>query len=180
MPSIPPLKEPLVGQHVALRPAEERDIPEILIAHQDDPQLYARLGLKRPPSGAELGRQMEVAERELELGVRARLTILETGSDDCRGRISVHSIDWDDGCAELGIWLAPQVRGRGLATEALRLAAGWLLSECRLERIELLTEPANGPMLHSARAAGFAEQGMRRRSDVDMIVLTLGRDELES
>jgi RimJ/RimL family protein N-acetyltransferase len=180
MPSIPRLERPLVGERVGLRMAAERDIPEILIAHQDDPGLYARLGLARPPSGAELGRQMELAEREREDGVRVRLTIVEPGADECRGRISVHSVDWDSGRAELGMWLAPQARGRGLAPAALRLVAGWLFENCELERVELLTEPDNEPMLRAAVAAGFVEQGMKRRSDVDMIVMSLHRDELQS
>jgi len=170
----------MVGERVSLRLAAERDIPEVLIAHQDDPELYARLGLQRPPSGAELGRQMELAERERETGVRVRFTVVESGSDECRGRISVHSIDWETGRAELGMWLAPQARGRGLAPAALRLAAGWLFDECGLERVELLTEPDNEPMLRAARAAGFVERGMKRRSEVDMIVMSLHRDELES
>ena len=180
MPSIPALDTPLFNERVGLRLAAERDIPEILIAHQDDPELYARLGLRRPPSGAELGRQIELAERERTTGMRARLTIIEPGSDECRGRISVHSIDWDGHRAELGIWLAPQARGRGLATAALRLAARWLFEECGLERVQLLTEPDNEPMLRAAHAAGFVEEGMRRRSDVDMIVLSLGPDELDA
>jgi RimJ/RimL family protein N-acetyltransferase len=180
MPSIPRLEQPVVGERVGLRLAAERDIPEVLIAHQDDPELYARLGLQRPPSGAELGRQIELAERERETGVRVRLTVVEPGSDECRGRISVHSIDWESGRAELGMWLAPQARGRGLAPAALRLAAGWLFDECGLERVELLTEPDNEPMLRAARAAGFVERGMSRRSDVEMIVMSLRRDELES
>jgi RimJ/RimL family protein N-acetyltransferase len=170
----------MVGERVSLRLAAERDIPEVLIAHQDDPELHARLGLQRPPSGAELGRQMELAERERETGVRVRFTVVESGSDECRGRISVHSIDWETGRAELGMWLAPQARGRGLAPAALRLAAGWLFDECGLERVELLTEPDNEPMLRAARAAGFVERGMKRRSEVDMIVMSLHRDELES
>ena len=177
MPSIPRLEQPLRGEHVGLRLAAERDIPEILIAHQVDPELYARLGLQRPPSGAELGRQMELAEREREDGVRVRLTIVEPGSDECRGRISVHSIDWESGRAELGMWLAPRARGRGLAPAALRLVAQWLFGGCGLERVELLTEPDNEPMLRAARAAGFAEQGMKRRSGVDMIVMSLRGDE---
>lgn len=177
MPAIPRLEQPLLGEHVGLRLAAERDIPEILIAHQDDPQLFSRLGLKRPPSGAELGRQMELAERERETGVRVRLTIVEPGSDDCRGRVSVHSIDWESGHAELGMWLAPQARGRGLARSALRLVSAWLFEKWGLELVQLLTEPDNEHMLSAARAAGFVEEGMRRRSEVDMIVMSLSRDE---
>jgi RimJ/RimL family protein N-acetyltransferase len=123
---------------------------------------------------------MELAEREREDGVRVRLTIVEPGSDDCRGRISVHSIDWDSGRAELGMWLAPRARGRGLAPVALQLVARWLFEECHLELVELLTEPDNEPMLRAALAAGFVERGMRRRAEVDMIVMSLRRDEQQS
>ena len=64
MPSIPELDKPL-DRRASWRcaTAAERDIPEILIAYQDDPELHMRLGLERPPSGAELGRQMEEAGR---------------------------------------------------------------------------------------------------------------------
>jgi RimJ/RimL family protein N-acetyltransferase len=180
MRSIPALDEPLTDERVRLRLAAERDIPEILIAHQDDPSLYARLGLTRPPSAAELGSQMEVAARERAAGVRARLTILEPGSDRFRGRVSIHSIDWGQRRAELGIWLIPQARGWGLASGALRLVARWLFEDCGIERLQLLTEPDNEPMLRAARAAGFVERGMQRRADVEMILLSLARDELAS
>ncbi len=73
-----------------LRLAAERDIPEILIAHQDDPSLFARLRLARPPSGAELGRRAELAETERILGAGLWLTVLVEGSDECAGQIDVH------------------------------------------------------------------------------------------
>src|SRR6516225_8543725 len=44
MPPIPEFHEPLSDGQVVLRLAAERDIPEILIAYQDDPQLHVRLG----------------------------------------------------------------------------------------------------------------------------------------
>src|SRR5947209_3670654 len=186
MPSLPLLEDPIADSGVALRDAAERDIPEILIAHQDDPELHVRLGLPRPPSGAELGRQMELADRERVAGARVRLTILDPGSDDCRGRVSVHNIDWNQGRAELGIWLAPQARGRGLAPAALQLAARWLFEDWGLERLDVLTEPDNEPMLDAARSAGFVEEGVVQRynsdrgSHVKMIVLSLRPDDLQS
>ena len=68
MPAIPELAEPLEDGSVALRLAAERDIPEILLAYQDDPQLHERLGQRRPPSGAELGRVAEEADSERRAG----------------------------------------------------------------------------------------------------------------
>ena len=65
MPAIPELTEPLSDDRVALRFYAELDIPEILIAHQDDRGMHKRLGAIRPPSGAELGRRSEQAPGEL-------------------------------------------------------------------------------------------------------------------
>jgi [ribosomal protein S5]-alanine N-acetyltransferase len=179
MPSLPFLEDPIAERGVVLRDAAERDIPEILIAHQDDPQLYVRLGLDRPPSGAELGRQIEEATSERRSGIRARLTILEESSDEFRGRILVHNVDWENARAELGVWVVPHARGKGLARTSLRLAARWLFETCRLARVELLTEPENEPMLRAAQGAGFSHEGVLRRHSRggegrrDMVILSL-------
>ncbi len=162
MPKIPPLAPPIAEGHVCLRDATERDIPEILLAHEHDPEMYARLGLPRPPSGAELGREMDQSQAERAEGERARLTILELGSDNCRGRVLVHNVDWETARAELGLWVAPELRGRGLGSAALRLAARWLFEVCGLQRVQALTEPANGPMLRAAAGAGFVHEGVLR------------------
>jgi RimJ/RimL family protein N-acetyltransferase len=185
MPSIPALSVPLGDGRVELRLAAERDIPEILIAFQDDPELHRRLGLERPPSGAQLGSRSEQAEAEREAGEHVELTILEPGSDLCRGRVSAQRFEWKHLRAEVGIWLAPQVRGRGLGRRALRLAAGWLFSACGLERVEVQTEPGNETMLRTARAAGFVREGLLRsyvrdRSGrLDMAIFSLLPSDLE-
>jgi RimJ/RimL family protein N-acetyltransferase len=179
MPAIPVLSTPLSDGHVELRLAAERDIPEILIAFQDDPTMHVRLGMERPPSGAELGSRSERAEARREAGEGVELTILERGSDVCRGRVGVEHISWKHRRVELGLWLAPQARGRGLAPRALRLVADWLFAACGIERVEVQTEPDNEPMLRSAEAAGFTREGVLRsylrehgtRTDIVMLSL---------
>jgi RimJ/RimL family protein N-acetyltransferase len=179
MPPLPHLERPLTDGQVVLRDAAERDIPEILIAYQDDPQLHARLGADRPPSGAELGRRAERAATDREAGYRIGLTILEPGSDTCVGQVDVGQLDWEHARADLKLWLAPQVRGRGLAHRALRITARWLLDAAGLERVQLLTETDNEPMLRAARAAGFVDEGLLRRYNrergrrIDLEVLSL-------
>jgi RimJ/RimL family protein N-acetyltransferase len=142
MPAIPLPPARLSDGVVELRLAAEWDIPDILIAHQDDPSLHRALGLTRPPSGAELGREIERLPAEMEAGTAIALTILEPGSEDCRGRIQVGEIRWEDRRAELTLWVAPQLRGRGVARRALRLAAAWLFDVVGLERLVLATAPA--------------------------------------
>ncbi len=185
MPSIPQPHEPLSDGAVAVRLFAERDIPEILIAYQDDPELHLRLGDERPPSGAELGRASEGAAGERAAGSGVRLTIVLPGSDECVGGISVDRIDWTDARAELGIWLAPQVRGRGLAPRALRLTAGWLFQSCGLERLGVLAEPGNEHLTRAAERAGFVHEGIlrgyarQRAGRVDRAVMSLLRGDMQ-
>jgi RimJ/RimL family protein N-acetyltransferase len=132
MPPIPALTEPLRDDEVSLRLAAERDIPEILIAYQDDSDLHEQLGEKRPPSGAELGSRSERADAERQSGTSVTLTIVESGFDVCIGQVAVHLIDWEQSRAELSIWVAPRRRKRGYAQRAQRLASGWLYETCGL------------------------------------------------
>ena len=185
MPPIPPLNEPLSDELVDVRDGAERDIPEILIAHEDDPEMHVLLGDERTPTGAELGRRAEGERGARIAGVGATLTIVEPGSDECRGQIYVHHVDWDRARAELGIWVAPQARIRGLARSALRLVAWWLLRDCGIERVALVTATHNQPMRRAARAAGFHEEGVlrahlrERNRRVDAVVLSLARRDPE-
>jgi ribosomal-protein-alanine N-acetyltransferase len=185
MPRIPAPTEPLGGERVILRLSAERDIPEILIAYQDDPELHVRMGEQRPPSGAELGRREERAATERAAGTQLALTILEPGSDVCRGQVHVHQVDWDNQRADLAIWLAPQVRGRCLAGPALRLAGAWVLRACELERVQVTPTADNAPMIRAARNAGFSDEGVLRGylrvggRRVDAVILSLLPSDLE-
>lgn len=126
MPSIPAPPDRIADELVELRPIAEWDIPEVLIAHQDDPELHRRLGLSRPPTGAQLGSEVdEEADRRLS-GDGVRLAIVQPGSNDCRGRVEVGDIDWEQGSASVRVWVAPQLRGRGYEQRAADLAAQWL------------------------------------------------------
>jgi RimJ/RimL family protein N-acetyltransferase len=184
MSSFPQLTEPLTDGAVVLRDYAERDIPEILIAYQDDPRLHLLTGEDRPPSGAELGRLAEREWADRNAGERAALTILEPGSDTCRGQVRVQPVDWDQSRAEIGIWLAPQVRGRGLGRGALRLAGGWLLGPCRLARVELVVEPDNAAMIHAAQGGGFVREGIlreyvrKRGKGADVAIMSLIPEDL--
>ncbi len=185
MLAIPDLREPLSDGAVALRLAAERDIPEILIAHQDDSSLHRRLGLERPPSGAELGRMVERAEAERAEGAGVTLTILEPDGDECRGQAFVCHVESDHARAELGIWVAPRVRRRGIARRALGLTGGWLLGACGLQRVQMLSETDNEPLIRAACGAGFRCEGVLRGHErrgqrrIDLAVLSLLPRDLE-
>jgi RimJ/RimL family protein N-acetyltransferase len=132
MPSIPEPPDRIADELVGLRPIAEWDIPEVLIAHQDDRELHSWLGLSRPPTGAQLGSEVEDAQALRLAGAGVKLTIVEPGSNDCCGRVEVDDIDWDLGSARVRVWVAPQLRGRGYEQRAAELASGWLRSSVGL------------------------------------------------
>jgi RimJ/RimL family protein N-acetyltransferase len=132
MPSFPGLQQPLTDGVVSVRLAAERDIPEVLIAYQDDRRLHQALGEARPPSGAVLGRRAERASADLETGQGMTLTIIRDDSDVCCGEVRVGSVDWERGQADLLVWVAPGVRRLGIGTAARDLVREWLERECGL------------------------------------------------
>ena len=90
MPAFPELDEPLSDGSVRVRLAAERDIPEILIAYQDDPELHLRMGDERPPSGAELGRRRSGPPRTALRDAAITLTILGRDPMSAAGQVNVH------------------------------------------------------------------------------------------
>jgi RimJ/RimL family protein N-acetyltransferase len=137
MSFIPPPPERIAGELIELRPIAEWDIPEVLIAHQDDRELHRWLGLAKPPSGAEMGREVEQAESQRSAGTAIKLTIVEPGSNDCIGRVEVGGFDWELASADVRVWVSPQLRGRGYEQRAAELAREWLCSTVGLRELNV-------------------------------------------
>lgn len=69
--------------------------------------------------------------------------------------------------AQFGYWLAPDARGRGVATRALRLITAWTFDTTHVIRCELYTHPDNDASGRVATRAGFTFEGVRRAWDLD-------------
>lgn len=80
--------------------------------------------------------------------------------------------------AQFGYWLATGARGRGLATRAVKLMAGWLFQR-GAARVFLTIESENTASASVARRAGFTFEGTLRaygvwqgqRKDVDVFAV---------
>lgn len=138
MPAFPQPPDRFLDALIELRPIAGWDIPEVLIAHQDDSDLHRRLGMARPPTGAQLGTEVEQADHWRLAGEWLKLTIVEPGSRDCVGRVEIDGVDWERGAATLRVWVAPQVRGRGYEQRAAELASEWLRSAAGLRELDVL------------------------------------------
>jgi RimJ/RimL family protein N-acetyltransferase len=66
---------------------------------------------------------------------------------------------------EIGYWVAPWARGRGVASVATGALAGWAFAH-GFARLELLTRMENIPSQRVALRAGFRYEGVRRGSAI--------------
>jgi RimJ/RimL family protein N-acetyltransferase len=66
------------------------------------------------------------------------------------------------GSAEIGYWLVPRARGRGIGSRAVRLLAGWAVSEAGLARLEAYVIPDNIASQRVLENAGFRREGLLR------------------
>jgi len=80
--------------------------------------------------------------------------------DQVLGGASVYKINLERGSAALGYWLAPQARGRGVASCAVRLLARWGLTKLGLARIELTCGPDNEASQRVAGRCRFVHKGV--------------------
>lgn len=65
---------------------------------------------------------------------------------------------------EIGVWLAPEVRGRGLITRASRVLIDWAINVRGMARVEWRCNPCNGPSVATARRLGFTHEGTHRNA----------------
>jgi RimJ/RimL family protein N-acetyltransferase len=93
--------------------------------------------------------------------------IADRDRDAALGALYVHSVDRHHRRCELGFFLVPAARGRGLASEALELLIGWLFGEGGFERVEMTTTPDNDAVFRIAERLGFAHEGTLRSRNLE-------------
>lgn len=62
----------------------------------------------------------------------------------------------------VGYWVAADARGRGICTRALRVLSRWALDDLDLQRMELITDPANLASQRVAEKVGYRREGVMR------------------
>jgi RimJ/RimL family protein N-acetyltransferase len=72
-------------------------------------------------------------------------------------------------CAEVMYWLAPWGRGRGIATNAVKMLCQWAFRSLGLERVTLKTLVGNTRSQLVAKRAGFQEQSVKNGSSADCV-----------
>ncbi|RAG85962.1 N-acetyltransferase [Streptacidiphilus pinicola] len=118
-------------------------------------------------------------------GDGVHFAIADPDTDRLLGTIGLRKTDWRALTTEVGYWIAPWARGRGVAVEAAREIGRWALEERALERVELRAATGNLASRRVAERAGYRQEGVLRNAGithggrVDLAVYSLTPDDLD-
>jgi RimJ/RimL family protein N-acetyltransferase len=169
----------LRGRTFDLRPFREADF-ELATAFGGDPETE----LWVPPlPAADAAGVVERFERYRVDGELLHLVVADRATDAYLGEVMVMMGEHRVG--EFGCGFVPPARGRGLATEALRLFLVWSVPALDIRRCQVLVGQGNEPALRLAERVGFRREGVLRsywdhdgdRLDVTMLSMLPGEVE---
>lgn len=158
---IPRLSGPPTDGKITLRPWTDADVPAVTSACQD-PETQRWTGV---PAGyeEEYARQyLGGREESRRLGQTLDMAIADANDLAMLGSVGLVAFDAVNRRGEVGYWVAPEGRGRGLATAAVRLISAAAFEQLDLIRLDLIAAVGNGPSQRVAEKAGFTREGVMR------------------
>jgi RimJ/RimL family protein N-acetyltransferase len=178
---------PLTDGVVTLRPWGEEGDVEAIVAACNDPAVAEFLEMiPSPYREADAREYLERTREGWADGTRTNFAVVVDGA--ASGSIAVHWLDTEQGVAEVGYWVAPEARGQGICTRAVRLVSGWVFERPGMERLQLRADEQNVASRKVAEKAGFTQEGILRSSRynprlarrIDFVMYSLLRRELGS
>jgi RimJ/RimL family protein N-acetyltransferase len=144
-----------------LRPWRRSDAPQRFAGFSDPLCLRFSWPLVEPFTEAHV--RFDVQEEARLRGEEFDLAVVDAADPDhVWGGASVYDVNIDAARAAVGYWLAPQARGRGVATRTLRLLARWAFDRVAIARLELTCAPDNVASQRVAERCGFVREGVLR------------------
>jgi RimJ/RimL family protein N-acetyltransferase len=162
---------------VGLRPWREGDVVAILSMSRD-PDTIRFTNVPDPYDEDSVRIWLALQPARLRAGDGAAFAVLELPSEDALGAIGVRVLH-GRGIAEIGYHMAPEARGRGLATAALRLLSDWSFQTLPVARLQLTTHLDNPGSQRVAEKAGYTREAVlrswadQRGERVDLIMYSL-------
>ncbi|BCJ32366.1 GNAT family N-acetyltransferase [Actinocatenispora sera] len=143
---------------VALHPLDPSDADDAYAVLRL-PEVYESSVPPVAPTRTQVRESCETAQSQWLAGAAARLTVRDAPSDRYAGEIVLHYTEPVTASAMLGYHLAPAWRGRGFATRAVRLLAGWAFDHVRLARLYAGADVRNTASQAVLERAGFRRVG---------------------
>jgi len=144
-----------------LEPLGDQHLEDIALLLEDDGVLrYTRVPNPVPPGWErEWLRLYEQGRRD---GTREAFAVVDDDAGSLLGLALAFGIDREGRQLELGYVVAPDARGRGVATQTLELLTQWAFSELDALRIELWISVGNVASKRVAEKAGYRCEGTLR------------------
>ncbi len=92
----------------------------------------------------------------------ALFAVVDETTDAVLASCGLVDVDESDGTVEVGYWVAPWARGRGVATAATKAVTKWAIEELGAQRVSLEAASANIGSQQVALNAGFSREGVQR------------------
>lgn len=173
----------LTAGDLTLRPLAASDADDVTEACQDSETLRW-LPIPRPYTLANAEWFIGTFAPELrESGAGIVFAIQSAGR--LAGVVDLKHVNWAYKVAEVGYWVAPWARGRGVASRASRALAEWAIRDHGFERVELFAATGNIASQRAAGKAGFVREGVARNAGyvhdgrVDLVLFSLVPDDLQ-
>jgi len=162
----------LRGERVVLRRHTEADIPRIVEACSDARTRRWLSTLPSPYTEESARGYLDTMPVKESGAHRVAWCVADPKTDALVANLSIFDLGGDDpGSGEIGYWTHPDARGRGVMTEAARLAVDHAFRPTAdgglgLRRLTLLAAASNAASAHIARRAGFTEVGRERQAEL--------------
>ena len=126
-----------------------------------DPDVLRHTRIPEPPPARFAETWIDSYGASRELGTREGFAAIE-GAGEFVGLGLAPEIDRAGGEVELGYIVAPTARGRGVATEILRLLTDWAFGELGAMRAYLVIDVENHASARVAEHCGYVREGVMR------------------
>lgn len=143
---------------ITLRPWRPDDAEAVCTACQD-PDIQRWTQVPRPYQMSDaVSFVAEIAPAAWRDGTGVVFAVVD-GADVLLASVGLVGLDREARSGEVGYWVAPQARRRGVASSATVLISRWAGEVFELDRIELYTDPGNVASRAVAARAGFRPDG---------------------
>lgn len=149
----------LIGTCVRLRPVSAADLRQLRV-WEGSPDVARGLA-----TTASMLDARESAEQEFDRILRTpriKLLAIETLDHELAGMLRLHDVDLVHRKAQVRLFIAPEFQGRGLGTDALKLAVRFCFAELGLHRLGLVVRADHVHARHIYEHVGFEVEGCER------------------
>ena len=145
-----------------LRPWQESDAAEVFRACQD-PEIQRWISVPQPYLMQNaIDYVTAFTTQTWANGTAAPFGVFDPASGELLGACDLVKLDRDAGVAEIGYWVAPWARGRGVATGAARAVARWALHTQGVRRLVWRAKLGNHASRLVAARIGVRFEGVQR------------------